>query len=239
MEAEHVSDHTAEIADKVRTGEYFREARQMYDLSVHDPMAERYFYVAITVLAGLILLVAVSAMNGLYPLKTPVPFIYNINDVVDDLPHMKSLVSKKGEDPGFALLRFLTNNYVTMREEYNIETFDRSITGIKSQSSDAVFADFQKFVDPRNAESPITQYQRYSTRSISIVSTRPSPGNDRELEVIFNATVEGRGEVKKSQWQANIAFQYSGLALDQESEKPKPISFVVTQYRTKRLQDIK
>ena len=32
-----------EIADKVRTGEYFREARKMYDLAIHDYTKELKF----------------------------------------------------------------------------------------------------------------------------------------------------------------------------------------------------
>src|SRR5687768_10446749 len=107
-----------EIAEKVRTGEYFREARGMYDVTVNDPMSERYLYVCITALAMMILVVSVYAAQQLYPLSRSVPFIFNTHDIVNDLPRMKSLVSVKGEDAGEALLRFLVKNYVTMRESY-------------------------------------------------------------------------------------------------------------------------
>ena len=57
-----------------------------------------------------------------------------------------------------------------------------------------------------------------------------------EVEVLYDAIVESKNEVKKSRWKANITFRYSGIELD-EKDKPKPLSFVVTQYRTKRLQE--
>ena len=49
------------IAEKVRSGEYFREARHMYDLSVHAPMADRYFYIFITALELIIFFIAFGA----------------------------------------------------------------------------------------------------------------------------------------------------------------------------------
>jgi type IV secretory pathway component VirB8 len=60
-----------------------------------------------------------------------------------------------------------------------------------------------------------------------------------EMEVIFEAAVESRTDIKKSRWRANISFQYSGLELDQKTGSPSPVNFVVTKYHSKRLQDIK
>lgn len=236
-----ISEEYRKIAEKVRTGEYYREARNMYDFSVHDPMSERYLYVAITSLALMIFSVAFFAADGLYPLQTPVPFIVNTNNITEDLPRIRSMLSYKGENAGEALLRFMVQNYVVMREEYDIDTLDRDLNGIKSQSMESVFREVQDYIDPRNPESPITLYQRHSKRRINIVSFKHSSDKESAVEVIYEAIVESRGDTKKSMWQANISFQYTGLALDQngEGEKVKPVKFVVTQYRTKRLQDEK
>jgi type IV secretory pathway component VirB8 len=57
------------------------------------------------------------------------------------------------------------------------------------------------------------------------------------MEVVYEATVESKTDIKKTLWQANIAFNYNGIELDEETGKVKPISFVVTDYRIKRLQD--
>ena len=53
---EPTSEEYLSIAEKVRSGEYFREARSMYDVGVNDPMSERYFYLFITSIALLLLL---------------------------------------------------------------------------------------------------------------------------------------------------------------------------------------
>ncbi len=234
-------EQSPELTEKIRTGEYYREALHMYDSLVHDPMAERYFYVLITILSGFILLITFVAMQGLYPLQTPVPFIYSINDVVEDVPRIQTLLVKKGEDPSEALLRFIVENYVMKREEYNIDTIDSNMNGIKAQSTPEVFTAFQNYVDPQNnPESPINLYQRHSMRKIAILSSkRLSSEAKYGMEILFEATVESKNDTKKSRWQANIAFNYSGLTLDESTGKAKPVDFLVTQYDNKRLQDIK
>ncbi|NBX03720.1 MAG: hypothetical protein EBR02_06645 [Alphaproteobacteria bacterium] len=227
-------------SEKVRSDEYFREARVMYDVAIHDPMAERYFYVLITCISMVIFLLVIYAANSLYPLKTPVPFIYKSRDIVEDFPRIKPLRAFEGEDAKDAVMRFLVSNYVLQREEYNIATIDRNIASIKSQTAKEAYEEFERFLDTRNSESPIKVYQRISTRSIEVLSVRSLVDAKTEVEVIFeatvNTTVNTKTETKKSRWLVNISFSYSGLALDDKG-KPKSISFIVTKYRSKRLQD--
>lgn len=225
-----------EIAEKVRTGEYFREARKMYDLTIHDPMAERYMYVFITAIALLILLVALGAAQGLYPLKSEVPLIFDTHDPVEDIPHIRGLLFSKSDDPSEALLRFFVKHHVEVREEYNIATFDRNVNSVKSESTEEVFREYQAQIDPRNPDSPITVYQRHSKRKINIISARRL---SESMEVLFEAVVESRVDVKKTYWRANIAFKYSGVELDEKTGKVKPVIFIVTKYHSKRLQDAK
>ena len=224
------------IADKVRTGEYFREARKMYDLAIHDPMAERYMYVFLTFIALLILVIAIAAAESLYPLQSEVPLIFNTNDVIEDLPRIQKLQMGKNDPASEAVLRFMVKHYVDIREEYDIATFDRDVNGVKSQSTEEVFREFQAMINPRNPEGPISLYQRHSKRNITIINTKRMPDS---MEVIFDAYVESKTEVKKSRWRANIAFKYTGIELDEKGEKVKPVTFVVTKYHSKRLQDVK
>jgi type IV secretion system protein VirB8 len=223
-----------EIADKVRTGEYFREARKMFDVSVHDPMSERYMYLFITAISLLVFFIAFTAVQSLYPLNSQVPLIFYANDVIEDIPRIQKLQVTKDENPGEALLRFMVKRYLEAREGYDIATFDRDVNGVKSQSNEDVSREFQAFINPRNPEGPINQYQRHSRRYINIVYSKRLPDS---MEVIFDATVESKVAVKISRWRANIAFKYSGIELDEKGEKVKPVTFIVTKYHSKRLQD--
>ncbi len=226
-----------EIADKVRTGEYFREAQSMYDIHVHDPMAERYLYILITVLSIFSFFISYAAMRSLYPLTTEVPFIIRAGDLVNDVPRIRSLLEQKGEDPSQALLRFMVGNFVTHYESYSIETLERNAGSVRHQGSEAIFQEYQQLMDPRNPESPITLYQRHSKREIRLISIDQPDAAESLIEVVYEATVSGRNEIKKTRWQADINFTYNGLALDEETGKVVPVEFKVTGYRTKRLQD--
>lgn len=228
-----------EASEAVRSGEYFREASSIYDNIAHDPMAERYLYLFITGLATAILLISFIAMRSLYPLTRAVPFIVSSENIIEDVPTIRSLLAQKGSDPSLALLQFMVGNYVKNREEYNIEEFDKNMNGVKAQSTDEVFSDYQDMVDPRNPASPITLYQRHSIKIIDILSTKLYENNDKQvMEVLYEATVESKNSLKKSRWQANISFTYSGLELDDSGMQAKPVTFLVTQYDNKRLQDI-
>lgn len=228
------SDDAQAIAEKIRSGEFFRESRAVYDFDVHDPMAERYLYVLITSLSGLILLITIIAVQGLYPLQTSVPFIFNAANISNDVPAMRSLLAYKGESPSDAVLRFIAQNYVTLRESYDIDAFERNANGVKSQSSESVTQEFERGIDPRNADSPITLYQRHSKRKIAIISSRQIAGDTPGMEIVYDAVVESKEEIKRSRWQATIAFNYSGVTLDEDG-KVKPLEFIVTQYKTRRM----
>ena len=231
-----LSKHYLKIAEKVRTGEYFREARTMYDVTVNDPMSERYIYIFVTFVSMLVLMIAYGAMNALYPLQSTIPLTYLTNDIIEDIPHVQRLQGSKSENSSEALLRFLVKHYIVIREEYNINTFDRDVNGVKSQSSDNVYREFQQFIDPGNPESPIKVYQRHSIRKINILSTRRT---DNGMEVLFEALVDSRTDVKKSHWRVNMTFEFSGIELDEKTGTFKPMNFVVTEYHSKRLQDTK
>lgn len=233
-----LQDESQVIAKKIRSGEFFNESRAMYDAAVHDPMAERYFYLLVTALAACIFLTAIIAANGLYPLKVTAPFIVANPNLVDDVPNIRTLITREGEDPSAALLSFVLDQYVRAREEYQIDTFERNISAVRGHSTDEVFAEFERMIDPRNPASPVTLYQRHSVRRAQIYAIRPAlsgPG----LEILFETSIEGKNEVKRTRWQAGIVFDYSGVELDEETGAIKPFQFLVTQYKVKRLQDVR
>jgi type IV secretory pathway component VirB8 len=228
-----------EVAELVRTGEYFRESHNIYDNLIHDPMAERYLYVFITGLSFLILAIALIAMQGLYPLKHSVPFIVGSDSLSEDIPGIRSLLDVKGQDPDEALINYLVYNYVRSWEEYDIDKLDLYLNGIETQSTEEVVEEYKALIDPRNPKSPITLYQRHSEKSIKILNSKLYQSNeDYTMDVLFESTVRGKSRVKRARWQAKVTFVYSGIEIDQDTGKIDPISFVVTEYSNKLLQDL-
>ena len=227
------------IADKVRSGEYFREARAMYDVGVHDTMAERYFYMLVTGIALFTFLIALLAANSLYPLSRAVPFTYAINDTVEDVPRLIALRSDSNQTASEAVLFFLAKNFVQLREQYSINTLERNASGLRSQSSDQVFADYQHLMDTSTPDSPVTLYQRHSVRNINVLSVAMVPGKNDAVTVEYEASVENANGSKKTRYKAELTFNYSGVELDEKTGKVKPLQFKVLQYRTQPIQDEK
>lgn len=222
--------------ETLQTGEYFREAAQFYHSAYHDLINERYIYVVVTII-GLVASFALHSAKGLLlPLSTPIPFAYNTENFEDEHPRVTKL-ARAGEDINVSVLRFLLSNYAIRREEYDVAWLDRNARAVRQQSEPAIFAEYQRTMDPTNPASPIVLYQRHSKRTVSVDLVRPKGTEGTEVEVIYTATVTGIRGVERSRWMANIAFRYEPIAVDEKTGKFKPVSFIVTQYQTKRLQD--
>jgi len=241
---ELTTEEYIEIAEKVRSGEYFREVRQMVDIDLHQPMTDRYWYILLTIPALLIVIFAVSALQSLYPLKPRVAFIYGINDIVEDVPRIKTLVQYDGEPADVALQRFLVSNYVKEREEYNVLTFDRNQTALQTLSTPDVFSEYEKSVAVDNPSSPIVLYQRHTARNIKILSTtitkKPEEddltGRDYAMRLVYDESLTPeRKNVTLSRWQVDVAFKYEAIKIDEKTSKIEPYRFLVTGYKTRRL----
>ena len=225
------------IAEKVRSGEYFREARAMTDVLVNDSMAERYFYVFVTAVAFLTFMVAFFAMQSLYPLSRTVPFVYSLNDVLEDVPTIAPLRNSPHQSVDEAVLFFLAKNYIAQYEGYNITTIERNLSGVQHYSSPEVFANYQILLQTSNPESPVMKYQRHSVRNITILSLQmlESPANTLEAE--YEASVENAEGAKKTRYRATLSYDYSGVELDEKTGTVKPVNFFVKTYSSKLIQD--
>ncbi len=225
-----------EIAARVRSGEFFREARLVYHQRYHDLMTERYLYLSVTGVSLCISLMAFVAVNLFFPLKTNVPFIYTTRDSVSDLPRMR-LIGNPGEDANLSLRRFLVENYVRMREEYRVEWLERNDGGVISQSAPDVAAEYRAWMDPRNPDSPVTRFQRRATRSVRSVQVRSVSADTNQMEARVEAVVEDGLVQRKEVSVANITFRFEDIQVDQKTGATTPLTFIVTAYTSTPVQE--
>lgn len=217
------------IAEKVRSGEYFREAKRMYDITVNDPMAERYFYVFVTGVALLTFLCALFAAQSLLPLSRSVPFVYMLNDVVDDLPSIAPLRTNPSQSVDEAVVDFLAKTFVEHYESYSIDKLERNYGGIESAASPEVFADYQRMLATSNPESPVIRFQRHSRRLIDIIAVR-HPALANTLEVEYYATIYGPDAANRTRHKATLTYKFGGVSLNEETGEAEPLQFKVTSY---------
>lgn len=243
------SSEYIEIAEKVRSGEYFREVRRMIDHDLHDPMTDRYWYILITIPSVIIVFVSFFALQTLYPLKPSVPFIFGINDIMEDVPRIKSLIKEKGEGADAALRRFLVANYVKEREEYDASTFDRNQIALKTLSSKPVFSEYQDAIALNNPNSPIVLYQRHTARIVNVTSVqllqktvnKNSTIEDYVMRVWYEARLQPAQlqytaeQQPVTRWQVDVAFKYEPIKLNEQTGEITPYGFLVTGYNAKKL----
>ncbi len=227
---EPTPDEYVRIADKVRSGEYFREAKSMTNTLLHDTMAERYFYLLITLVAMICFFCALYAMQSLYPLSRTVPFIYVLNDATEDLPRIEALRTAPEQSVDEAVLLFMARNYVTHYESYDISALERNFSAVQHYSAPEVFANYQLLLQTNNPDSPVVLYQRHSTRKIDVMSlTQPS---NNTLEIFYEASVISADHVAKTKHKAILNYEYSKVEFDAENDKVKDVNFKVTNYKS-------
>jgi type IV secretory pathway component VirB8 len=241
---EQDSEEYVEIANKIRSGEYFRDARAMVDIDIHEPMSDRYWFLFITIMSFLTTGVAIIAWLGFYPLKPKVPFIFATNDVLEDYPRVTPLQSFRGEDPNAALQRHLVKHYTKLREEYNADYFDRNHNAVGQISSPDVLDEYERFVSPLNHKSPVSLYQRHTQRKINIISMENIENNYKKEDgvkeyyaiIVYEEILKiGETENRRGQYQVDIAFLYKDIKLDKTTGKIEPYRFYVTSYKVKNL----
>ena len=228
-----------EISEKVRSGEYFREVRRVIDSDLHDPMTDRYWYILLTIPSVIIVIIVIFALQSLYPLNPEVPFIYGINDIMEDSPHIKSLIEVSGEGADAALQRFVVSNYVKEREEYNVANFDRNQIALQILSSKPVFEEYLKSIALDNPNSPIVLYQRRIARNVKILFTQLTQKPDKNqqnlrdyaMRVVYEATLTPESkENPPTRGQVDVNFKYEPIKIDEKTEKIIPYGFLVTGY---------
>jgi type IV secretory pathway component VirB8 len=222
-----------EIAEKVRSGEYFRESKAMYDIMVNDAISERYLYVIVSIISLLTMIITFNAMDALYPLQRIMAFVNKTDDMVNENPYIYKLKRYPEQSTDEAIILYYAGTYVQQYEEYDIRTLERNMNGLRSTSSAELFANYQRMMQPTNPESPVVKYQRHSTRQIQVLSTKPLQANTPTIEVIFNVIIRTENTSQTTKYRALVSYEYSNIEIEMISGKIKPPTFLVTSYSSK------
>lgn len=222
-----------DIAEKVRSGEYFRESKAMYDIMVNDAMSERYFYVFVSVIALFTMIVTFNAMDALYPLTRILPFVNKTDDMVNENPYIYRLKSSPEQSTDEAIMLYYARTFVQQYEEYDIRTLERNMNGLRSNSSAELFGNYQRMMQPTNPESPVVKYQRHSSRLVQVLSTKTIQAATPIMEVIFDVIIRTDNTSQTTKYRALIGYEYSNIEIEMISGRIKPPTFLVTSYSSK------
>ena len=242
--------YNAEIAEKIRSGTYYKEAWDWYAFKYIYPVSQRSFFIFITIAAIIVTVAAATALYNFYPLRVRVPVAINNPDMTKDYAELLKVKVPENGDTDMPIVEYLAQKYVENVEEYHFGKFDKQLTFLKQFSSPPLYGEIEKRYDIRNLDSLVLKYRDHTTRDIKLISHQLERGegylpNNEMPEgvankdvpyrayVTFEATESNFTGITTRQWQATVDLTMSPIIFDKQNKKFPPLDFRVINYSVK------
>lgn len=215
-----MADENHALAESVRSGKYFEQARGWYQAMFIGPVSERTLFLLIAVLAALVALFALLAVSSLLPLKeTPAIPIYANGRMDEVQPKLVRLRERKG-DANLALMQFFAGRYVMSRESLVVRTFPMDSSFVFEQSSPDVRKAYEALVDAKNPDGMVAKLPPGSERRVTVNGVRVQGGGDKGSALVnFTAEIVSGDASEKSRWTAKLEYNYTGLAVESVTDE--------------------
>ncbi len=226
-----MAEDPKKIAESIRSGTYFNEARGWFNAVYIGPVSERTFFMVIAILAGFTALFGVIAVKRLLPISKHEAVLVYAGVRPDDVqmgliplaPHHSSI------NP--AIEQFFLTRYVQMREGFDARTFLTSALFIQSQSDATTYNAYANAYDPRNAQSPFAPLGDLGQRQVTVDYARlvdiktakgeaPPPAGLQRGVVAFSTETSGVTDPQRTRWTATIDYIYTDLTT-KETKNPE------------------
>jgi type IV secretory pathway component VirB8 len=213
------------IYEQVQSGEYYQKARQWYDDKYHNPMIERSFFIIVTVLCALTILISVMVWRSMFPLAPVIPYMVTSSDINKELPIIQRLRTHSDQTIDEAIAEFLLKNYVLSWEsyQYDLQKIESRFARIRATSEDTIFAEYQALMNPENRSSPLNYLAREGSRKVYIDGVQiPQLAKDGSISngtVYFSTITNQGGKETQQAWKADITFRFPPLRVDQETNE--------------------
>ncbi|MFH1159245.1 MAG: type IV secretion system protein [Pseudomonadota bacterium] len=216
------------IPDKARLRKYF-EAGETWDQEIFANMLQSrnrawllsFFSMGMAILSLLALLL-------LLPLKTFSPYVVTVDKSTGYVEVTKGLYeSKLTEDD--AVTESSLVRYVSARESYNPSVLRENYDFVGLMSSGNALKEFQQLWDGQNPDNPSVRMGKQASIDIKIKSV--SFLNEKTAAVRFLREYRENNQVKTSDWNAVMDFQYVQKPMKMEDRFLNPLGFQITSYR--------
>jgi type IV secretion system protein VirB8 len=234
-----MSDLNKDIAEKIKDGSYYSDAREWYARHYLFPIGERTLMIIIAAIVTFIFVLSAANIRSLMTENEIIPFPMHVEDSTDYFPYIKPL-AERSEGTQEAVARYLVTDYLRTREEYFPADMDGNklkykLKKMKSCSSKQVLDEYKNYMNELNPYSPVARYGRVTTRSIEIKSFKfiGSDTTSGKALVNFEATtqVENEKTVNKSLWEATVHFRLPDI--ETIARTGAPLRFVVKYYNAR------
>ncbi len=203
------------IAESIRNGTYYAQARDWFETMYIGPVSERSFFLIIAVLSGFIALFSVSSVMRLMPLDKREPILIRAPENYDDIEMTLVKIGEPREAVNPALSYFYVTQYVIARESFYASTFTANAKFVRAQSDSASYTAYAQSYDPANPASPFAALGDGGQRQVNIDNVRmhaPEKGsNQYTAEVNFTVDTVVNQQETKSRWTAQMNYIYTQI----------------------------
>ncbi len=234
----------AAIAETIESGEYYQDAIEWHYDKYQLLVVERSFCIVITAFAILTVIGSVILMNDFLPLVRTFPIHVTVTNPALDYVRLTK-VAEQNEEPNYALMQDLVEEYLFKREAYKYDFFDANVTFLRALTAPDLMREYESAISLENPDSPRVKYGQEFERRIDITpgsyqlftqeTDRTIRAGERKAVVQYAATERSVIGDIKSLWQTEIFFVYNNITYDKKEKRFLPMKFEVTGYKTSRI----
>lgn len=233
------------IAERIKSGKYFTDARDWYAQKYLYPFNERAILGIVAIFFAICIVVSATNLYLLFPISKEEPLILANDDVLNDKSILKEVMEKDTDIPQIAVSRYLVKYYVTLRESYFPSEFVQDkyqnvLNKVAALSSKPVFREYRAIYDIQNTNSPLVKYNNNAYRVVQIDSvSMPDGGKHPDSAVVYFTTKTSYLNQQNSniseKWRAEIYFTLPDLEDTFKSKDKNMLSFIVNDYQITKL----
>ena len=220
------------IAESIRNGKYFGDARGWFEAVYIGPISERTFFLIIAILAGFVALFGLMAVSQLLPLTKHEPILIRAGERPYETQKSLVQLAPHHAAPNPGISNFLLARYVQLRESFDSRTFTNDARFIQANSSADAYNAYVAAYNPASPQSPFAALGDLGQRLVSVdyvqrISGAPQ-GQDRAV-VVFSTNTVGVTNPATTQWTATLDYIYTDLVTKTVKDpKTKELELEVT-----------
>lgn len=210
-----MSEDAKKIAESIRSGKYYQEARQWYGALYIGPISERTFFLIVAILSAFVAFAGIMAALSLTPLTTKPAIVVPADPRAEDIVLSLIPLRKPGDDLDESLRNFFVTQYVQSREGYEVNAYTRNANFIRAQSDEATYNEYAATYLASNPHSPAAALGVNGLRIATIKSVSISGrGKTGSAKVKFSTELKGVDDTTRTQWTAKLDFNYTSLKIE-------------------------
>lgn len=195
---------------------------------------ERNRYLLLLVISLIALMISLLANFMLFPLKTAVPYVVQI-DKTTGITTVLEPVNTRSLKQQEAITTYFLFKYLNARMSYDYVFRKDSANTVRALSAVPVYRQYVQEIDSTNQNSPSRQYKNNATISVHIESFSFPYPDIAQLHFYTEVhPMNGMVDTKSTRqyWLASIKFTYQDISLSlNDREYINPLGFLVTSFQ--------